>query len=118
MRKTGECDVDELIANLQSTYPEYSRRKKHVFQNLVGKLYRSLGLDSSNQFSDDQTLEEAERRHFEKRMREANQDQDNGLCVVIGEACTGQNADSACLILHWIQCKKWACTLRHIRSIL
>lgn len=83
VRKTGECDVDELVANLQSTYPEYSRRKKHAFQNLVGKLYRSLGLDSSHHFSDDchgdERLEEAERRHFEKRMREANQDEDNGL---------------------------------------
>lgn len=84
VRKTGACDVAEVAASLRSTYPEYSRRKKHAFQNLVGKLYRSLGLDSSSQFSDgcyddddDERLEEAERRYFEKRMREANED--NGL---------------------------------------
>ena len=88
MRKTGECGVEEVVANLQSTYPEYSRRKKHAFRSLVGKLYRSLGLDLSSQFSDgchhddeDERLEEAERRHFEKRLREANED--DCLYVVI-----------------------------------
>lgn len=77
VRKSGDCDVDNMVTSLQATYPEYSRRKRHAFQNLVGKLLWSL--DSSNQFSKDchvdEKLVETERQHFEKRMREAQEEE-------------------------------------------
>lgn len=70
-------DVDDVVANLQSTYPEYSRRKKHAFRSLVGKLYQSL--DRSDR--QEEWLEQREREHYEKRVREANEEE-TSPCVL------------------------------------
>lgn len=74
---TADVDLDDMVTSLQSTYPEYSRRKKQAFRSLVGKLYQSF--DQSVRGED--WLEQRERNHFEKRMREATEEE-NGQCVL------------------------------------
>lgn len=75
----GVLSLEDMAASLQSTYPEYSRRKRQAFQSLVVRLYRSL--DLSNQFSEqEEWLEQREQQHFERRMKDANE-QAHYLCV-------------------------------------
>lgn len=86
MRTTGDCDFDNIVTSLQATYPEYSRRKRRVFQKLVGNLMLSLDASNNGCYGDER-LEEVEWQHFKKRMREAEEreaeeGQDYNLCVV------------------------------------
>ncbi len=80
---TTDVDLDDMVSSLQSTYPEYSRRKRQAFRNLVVKLYQSF--DKSVQFPErdsEDWLEQREKDHFEKRMREAKEEEENDQCVL------------------------------------
>lgn len=77
---TTDVDLDDMVSSLQATYSEYARRKKQVFRSLVGKLYQSFDQYSDRDSED--WLERKEREHFEKRMKEANEkDEDSELYV-------------------------------------
>ena len=65
-----------MAAVLQSSYPEYSRKKKRVFRKLVGLVYRSLTQSNQLRKEEEDWLERRERKHFEKRMK-ANEKHDN-----------------------------------------
>lgn len=71
-------ELDDMVAGLKSTYREYSR-KGHAFKVLVGKFYQSLALQASNELEEEEWLEQRERDHFERRLKEANQGQTNDL---------------------------------------
>lgn len=65
----GAIELDDVVASLQQTYPEYSRRKRQAFRSLVGRLCQSL---RTSEEEEEEWLEQREKAHFEKRLREAN----------------------------------------------
>lgn len=81
-------DVDDMATSLQSTYSDYSRKKKQRFRTWVGKMY--LSLHQSNQLGnllnlskeedrEEDWLERREKDHFKMRMKEIEKEHQNGI---------------------------------------
>ena len=77
---SAEVELDDLVVGLKSTYREYAR-KGHAFKIMVGQLFQSLQLPARDgeEGEGETWLEQREREHFERRLKEAEEEQTNQL---------------------------------------